>query len=122
MEIAKFFVNFTLGLYIGPQYLPNSNIYLLLNDKKLKSTMRIFCLLFNDKNINIKYLEKYFHETINKTALNINSISLSWLHGNDKPIKYFTSTVEKMIKLNHNREVKKFFIDLIDSQLVKLNR
>ncbi|WP_148698378.1 hypothetical protein [Silvanigrella aquatica] len=84
--------------------------------------MRIFCLLFNDKNINIKYLEKYFHETINKTALNINSISLSWLHGNDKPIKYFTSTVEKMIKLNHNREVKKFFIDLIDSQLVKLNR
>jgi hypothetical protein len=114
MEKAKFLVNFILGLCIGNKEIPNSNIFIILSEEKRKEIFLNYCSLFPGDEITPLYLENYFNDTIKNTSSNINSVSLSWHHGNKKPIEYFVANIEKMAYLSNNKEVHCFFKNLIN--------
>ena len=115
MERAKFLVNFILGLCIGAKEIPNSNIFTILSKEKRKEIFLNYCSIFLDNGLTPEYLENYFNNAINNTAININSVSLSWFLGNKKPIEYFVANIEKMAYLSNNKEVHHFFKNLINT-------
>ncbi len=114
IEKAKFLVNFLLGLCIGAKEIPNSNIFNILSERKRKEIFLQYCSIFPNNELTPIYLENYFNEAVNNTASNINSVSLSWFHGNKKPIKYFVANIEKMTYLSNNKEARHFFKNLIN--------
>lgn len=117
LELAKFFTNALLGLYIGPRLLPNGSFFNFMTASELKKAAEYFCQLFSEKSSGLSigphFVHQTFLDTLSSTTQNINSVSLAWQQKRPNTMCYFVAEIENKIKLCLYLEARLFFQDML---------
>lgn len=113
LELAKFFINSLLGLWIGPKLLSNGEFFNFMSLSELEEAARHFCCLFSATPLDSHFVFQYFLQAVKNTSKNINSVSVSWQQGRTDTIRYFVQEIEKRIESCLHPETRLFFQNML---------
>ncbi len=123
LELAKFFVNLTLFLYLTPNILKNEDLWTIATREQIQHCSQHFASLtkhlVSEDKVSQEHLGVFclnlLEETTKLTSKNTNSLTLAWSKGIKNSPLYFLQTLNKWIQESKNPESGYFFSKLINA-------